>query len=234
MRILLINGNTSRDITDFLADHARAAASPGTEIVPLTAAFGASVIAGRADNAIAAHAVLELLAEHAGGADGAIIATSLDTGLRAARESAPFPVVGLTETTLLTACMLGGRFGLVVLDRRNVAPYRELVESYGLGPRLAAISVLDVAAAEVWARPEGFVPQLAKLVRASVSEHGAESVAVLGAVAVSLARRLQAKSPVPVLEPMRCAVLQAELIIRLRVPKPTAGSYALPRSGPVF
>jgi Asp/Glu/hydantoin racemase len=54
MRILLINGNTSPDTTDFLAGHARAAASQGVEIIPLTAAFGAPVIAGRVDNAIAA------------------------------------------------------------------------------------------------------------------------------------------------------------------------------------
>jgi allantoin racemase len=231
MRILVINGNTSQDITEFLATEARAAASPGTEVVPLTATFGARVIAGRRDNAIAAHAVLALLEAHGAGAAAAIVATSLDTGLAAAREAAPLPVVGLTEATLLTACMLGGRFGLVVFDRRTVALYRELVESYGLAARLATIRVVDLTAAEVWARPEAVAPELAEQIRLAVTEHGAESVAVLGAVAVALAPRLQPDSPVPVLAPMRCAVLQAELLARLRMPKPTAGSHALPRPG---
>lgn len=228
MRILLINGNTSQDITDFLATCARSTASQSTEIVPLTATFGASVIAGRGDNAIAAHAVLALLEAYEAGADAAIIATSLDTGLGAARETASFPVVGLTEATLLTACMLCSRFGLVVFDRRTVPLYRELVESYGFSARLATISVLDVTAAEVWARPKTFTPQLAECIRLAMAEHGAETVAVLGAVAVSLARELQAESPVPVLDPIECAVLQTELLARLRMPKPTAGSYALP------
>ena len=192
------------------------------------------MIAGRRDNAIGAHAVLALLEAHAAGVDAAIIATSLDTGLAAAREAASFPIVGLTEATLLSACMLGGRFGLVVFDRRTVPLYRELVESYGLAARLATISVLDVTAAEVWARPEAVTPELAKRVRLAVAEHGAECIAVLGAVAVALAGRLQPESPVPVLAPMQCAVLQAELMARLRLPKPTAGSHAPPvrRSAP--
>jgi allantoin racemase len=41
MRIALVNPNTSAESTASFAAIARAAASPGTEIVPLTGAFGA-------------------------------------------------------------------------------------------------------------------------------------------------------------------------------------------------
>ena len=85
MRILLINGNTTAAITDRCAAAARAAATPGTEIVPLTAKRGPRIIGTRAENALAGAAVIELLAENAGSADAAIIAISFDT--------LPFPAV---------------------------------------------------------------------------------------------------------------------------------------------
>ena len=57
MRLLLINGNTSQSITDRCAAAARAAAGPGTEIVPVTAKRGPKIIGTRAENALAAAAV---------------------------------------------------------------------------------------------------------------------------------------------------------------------------------
>jgi allantoin racemase len=44
MRILLANPNTTQAVTDTIAAAARAVAGPGTEIVPVTARFGAAVI----------------------------------------------------------------------------------------------------------------------------------------------------------------------------------------------
>ncbi|MCB1719144.1 MAG: Asp/Glu racemase, partial [Candidatus Competibacteraceae bacterium] len=69
MRILLVNSNTSDFVTDKVCQEARRAASPGTEIVPVTGTFGARVIGTRSENAIAQHATLALVAEHAADCD---------------------------------------------------------------------------------------------------------------------------------------------------------------------
>jgi allantoin racemase len=82
MRILLANPNTSAAVTDAIAAAARSVASPWVEIKPVTARFGARVIATRTEAAVAEHAVLELLAREAEGCDAAIIGASLDSGLR--------------------------------------------------------------------------------------------------------------------------------------------------------
>ena len=63
MRLLVANANTTQAITDACAAAARHAAAPGTEIIPATPRFGPAVISTRAENAIASHALLELLAE---------------------------------------------------------------------------------------------------------------------------------------------------------------------------
>ena len=70
MRILLINPNTSVNITDRLMAAASAATSADTELVPVTAHRGVPYIASRIEAAIASNVVMELLAEHSDGIDG--------------------------------------------------------------------------------------------------------------------------------------------------------------------
>ena len=48
MRILLINPNTTPEITELVAGHARTIAGQGVEIVPATGRFGARYISTRA------------------------------------------------------------------------------------------------------------------------------------------------------------------------------------------
>jgi allantoin racemase len=137
MRLLVANANTTGAITRACADAARAAAAPGTEIVAATPRFGPAVISSRAENAIASHALLELLAEHAGRVDACLLAVSHDTALEAARQMMPCPVVGMTEAACLVGCMAGGRFALVTFG--GVETYRELVARHGLASRLAGL-----------------------------------------------------------------------------------------------
>ncbi len=65
MRILVVNSNTSDVVTGKVAAAARAAASPGTEIVAVTGTFGARVIGTRSEHAIAEHSTIALVAKHA-------------------------------------------------------------------------------------------------------------------------------------------------------------------------
>src|SRR5579872_3244935 len=86
MNLLLINPNITEAMTASMADEARRFASPGTEIVTATAAFGTQYVANRIEAAIAGHAVLDALAKHATGCDAAIVSAFGDPGLAAARE----------------------------------------------------------------------------------------------------------------------------------------------------
>lgn len=158
MRLLVANANTTEAITETCAAVARAAAAPGTEIIGATPRFGPSVIATRVENIIAGHALLEALAEHAGRVDAVLLAVSFDTALDAARQMMPCPVLGMTEAAALTACMMGGRFGLITFG--NVEPYRELIAHHGLSARLAALAGLDATPPEALANPEGVAEKL--------------------------------------------------------------------------
>jgi allantoin racemase len=228
MRILVLNANTTGFVTETAAAEGRRVASAGTEIVPVTADFGAAIVATRTEHAIAEHAAVELAARHAKGFDAVVIAVSYDTGLKALREMLPVPVVGMTEAALLTACMVGGRIGLIGFGARVWPIYRELVEGYGLAGRIAGNRVLENTSAY---KPGDYTALDAELVAAArdlIEKDGAESIVLLGAVMAGASRRIEARVPVPVLDGMRCAIPQAEALVRVAAHKATTGSYALP------
>jgi len=112
MKLLIVNPNISHSVTELIADEARRSASVGTELTLHTANFGVAYIETRAEAVIGAYAALRELTEHHCGHDAAVVAAFSDPGLEAAREILPIPVVGLTESTLMSAAMLGGESGL--------------------------------------------------------------------------------------------------------------------------
>ncbi|WP_170979565.1 aspartate/glutamate racemase family protein [Roseomonas sp. HF4] len=223
MRLLVANANTTEAITQACAEAARVAASPGTEIVAATPRFGPAVISSRAENAIAGHALLELLAEHAGRVDACLLAVSHDTALEAARQMMPCPVVGMTEAACLVGCMAGGRFGLVTFG--GVETYRELVARHGLTSRLAGLAGVDATPPEAVADPEGVGDKVLDAV-ARLAAEGADSVVLAGAALAGFDRRLQARAPVALLDGMACGVRMAEMLVAMALPKPRQGSFA--------
>lgn len=225
MRLLLANPNTSQDITDAIAAAARAAAGRDTEIKPVTARFGARVIATRTEMAVAEHAAIDLLAAEAAGCDAAIIGASLDSGLRAAREMLPIPVLGLTESALHIACLVGISFGAITSSGRSAALLREMIASYGLAGRCAGIAALESTAPAILTDPAGAQAAIAVQARALAGQ-GADAIVLIGAVMAGMPARVQAQVDVPVLEGVSCAVLLAEGLVRLGLPKPRAGSFA--------
>ncbi|WP_043363755.1 aspartate/glutamate racemase family protein [Belnapia sp. F-4-1] len=226
MRILVANANTTGAITELCAAAARAAAGPGTEILPATPRFGPVVISSRAENVVAGHALLELLAIHAGKVDGVLLAVSHDTALEAARQLMPCPVVGMTEAACLTACLAGGRFGLVTFG--GTETYRERIAQHGLSGRLAGLAGLEATPQDAVRDPEG----VARLLHGAIGRlaaEGADSVVLGGAALAGMAPRLQPDACVPLLDGIACGVRLLEMLVALRLPKPGLGSFAAPR-----
>jgi len=225
MRILLINANTTQAITDRCAASARATASSGTEIVPVTASRGPKVIGTRAENALGAATIIELLAEHAGSCDAAVIAVSFDTALDAAREAALFPVVGMTEAALHAASMLGGPIGFIGPVRRVLNVYRDVVTRTGLGGRIAGYRPLDMRPQD-FIDPANMIGPTVALAKDLIEQDHAESIVVAGAALAGLIDRVQAEVPVPVIDGIAAGVVMAEALVRLGRPKASAGSHA--------
>lgn len=228
VEILLINPNTRDFVTEAVAEAARRVAAPGTEITAVTGTKGAPIIGGRAEDAIGTTMALELAAEHAGGCDAVLLAVSFDSGLRPLRELLAIPVVGMSESAMLTACMLGGRFSLLTFGGRAGPLYEELVRAYGLDARFAGMLAIPPLTPEQLKSPRSVIPQIAEEIEGATRNLGAEVVVLAGAVFAGLAGEIMEQVSVPVVDGIASGITMAESLVRLGHKKPTSGSYRLP------
>ncbi len=228
MRLLVINPNISTSVSDLIAREARASAPAGVDITVVTAALGVAYIETRFEALIGAYATAQAAAEHHEGHDAVIVAAFGDPGLAGLREVLPVPVLGLTESALATACLLGHRFSIVAISQRIQAWYREVVESHGLQHRLASIRALDRPLAAIGSVQEDHAHALRALCDRVVDEDGAEVVILAGAPLAGLARTLQGSLPVPVVDGVSSAVQHAASLVQLKPGKATRGSFAPP------
>ncbi len=232
MRLLLINPNTTEPMTQSMAAEAARFASAGTEITAVTAGFGPQYIANRVEAAIAGHAVLEALATHADGHDAAIVAAFGDPGLAAARELASIPVVGIAESAMLTAWMLGRRYSIVCLTSRLRTWYQECAREHGLDGRLASVRALDVPIPDITQAKDQFRAALMTECMRAIDDDEAEVIIFGGGPLAGLAREAAGDIPVPTLDGVSCAVRMAETLVALNPRKATRGSFARPGPKP--
>ncbi|MBL8377708.1 MAG: hypothetical protein JNM79_07570 [Burkholderiales bacterium] len=227
MRLLLVNGNRTEAVTRTVLDEARAAAGPDTECHAVSAAFGADVVHGHAEDAIAAHAVLDAIAR-AGPCDAMVIAISFDSGLAAARELLDVPVFGITESTLAMAAEGGRRVGVITFGQGSRPLYADVFARSGFATHIAQVRTLDIASTGAYLTPLAQDERVIDAARALAAE-GVQAVAVCGAAVAGIARRIGARVPVPVFDGVACAVARAEAAVR---GAKGGGFGAARRSGP--
>jgi allantoin racemase len=232
MRLLLVNPNISDSVSDLIRAEAQRSASPGTEVEVLTAPFGVAYIETRFEALVGAYAAAQVAAENVERFDAVVVAAFGDPGLTGLRELLPVPVTGMTEAALATAHLLGHRISIIAISQRIQAWYREVVDSYGFGTRLASIRALDRPISAIGGVQEEHAQALKALAERAVAEDGAEVIVLAGAPLAGLARSLHGQLPVPVVDGVSSAVRHAESLVALKPCRAIRGSFALPPEKP--
>ena len=228
MKLLVINPNTSEDVSRLIHDEASRAAGVGTELIMRTAPFGVQYIETRVESLFAGSAVAQVIAEEHQEVDGVVVAAFGDPGMPALKEFVNIPVVGITEAALYTAALQGSRFSIVAISHRITAWYRECVDRNGLVSRLASIRSLKDPLNDIGSVQEDFEAQLLQLARQVVDEDGADVVILAGAPLAGLARKVGDQIPVPVVDGISAGVKQCELLVSLAGGIHQRGSFAHP------
>jgi allantoin racemase len=78
------------------------------------------------------------------GFDAFLIGNIADPGLREAREIADIPVLGLCESAMHVACMMGANFSFVTINEKFTPRIVENVARYGLRERFAGASRMAI------------------------------------------------------------------------------------------
>jgi len=221
MRLLAVNPNTSQAVTDRFVAEARRVAPPGVTIDGVTGRFGVRIVTTEAGNVVAGHSALDLIARHAAGHDGVILAISFDSALAAARELLTVPVVALTESALAAAT---APVGVILFGSVSRPIYERLIAGYGVTPLgIEVIESTSIAAfLEAGASDRPVVEAVERL-----AAKGARSAVICGAAVVGMAARLAPSAPIPLVDGSAAVAACLARIGSRRQPVPAGESVGL-------
>lgn len=227
MRLLIVNPNTSAAMTAGIAQAARAAAAPGTQIVAVQPSFGPLSIEGHFDEAIAAAGVAEQV-RAAQGIDAAVIACFGDPGLDAAREATAAPVLGIAEAAFHVASMVATGFSVVTTMTRTCVIAEHLVHRYGFERRCRGIHGTDIAVLDLEACGDDTARLIEAAARDALARDRSGAIVLGCAGMASLCATLQQRLGVPVIDGVAAAVKLAEALVALGLQTSKHGDYATP------
>jgi allantoin racemase len=229
MRIFVINPNTSESMTEHIRWELERIKRPDTELRVVSAEYGPVSIESAYDEALAQPATLERVRQaNEEGYDVVILACFSDPGLDAAKEISDIPVIGIEESTMHIAAMLGHKFSITTAFRSRV-PTRELhVRERGLESAYASTLVMNMSVLDMDANPEKAKARILELARTAVQEDGAE-VIVLGCAGLAgYAEDIERELGAIVLDPTSVAFKIAEAIVDLGLRHSKVGRFAKP------
>ncbi len=245
-----INFEHQPNYRDALAEHFQRVASPGVEVLlhGREGDFGRElVVTDLISSPIAYHLVAPPMYIRAvvdaqnQGADAFVVGSFSEPILPELRSLASIPVVSLSEASLLAACSVAPKIGLLALNSIG-APYLDKsIALHKLGARITGVHVvegdfLEQALDAMFADPGPFLEGFTKSARTAVA-HGAQVIVPgEGVLAVMAARNgVSDVDGAPIIDSIGVAALFAEFSVnmkqrtgvaqsRLAYPAPTAAT----------
>ena len=231
-RIIVMNCNTSTSMTEDIVGQARYIASGDTQIIGMQPDWGPESAEGFYDSFITAAAVIDKAMQiDRDDIDGLVMAGFGEHGREGMRQMLSIPVVDITEASMMAACLLGHRFGVVTTTNAAVGQIEDALQSIGLEARCAGIRATDVPVLEAADHDEGVIRSIhdqAALLLGS----GADCIILGCAGFAGLDRTLEDSfaGNVPFVDPVAAAVTQCEGLIAMGKHTSKTGPYAHPNT----
>jgi allantoin racemase len=232
MKILVINPNSSSSMTEHLRRELEKVRGASTVVTVVNPKGTPLSIESALEESQAIPPTVALAEQgQREGYDAVVIACFSDPGLDAAREAVSIPVVGIEESALHVASMLGHRFTILTARRERVPAKIEHVTRLGLQKNLASVRPLDMSVLEMDGEPLRAKARILEVGRLAV-EHDRAEVLVLGCAGLAgYGRELTSTLGVAIVDPTPVGLKMAELLVDLRVTHSKRGMYAWPPAG---
>jgi allantoin racemase len=130
--ILVVNPNTSEEMTAAIDRVARAAVGSRTHVVTIRSQRGPYTIEGALDTALATAGMLEVVAAYHNPFDAVVVACFGDPGVDALRMLVRVPVIGIGAASFMQAACLSQRFAIVTPLAGTPARYAAYAAAMGL------------------------------------------------------------------------------------------------------
>lgn len=226
----LINPNTTVAMTEKIGIAARQVATAGTRIVAVQSCTGPASIESAMDEALALPGLLaQIRAGEAAGVDAHVIACFGDPGLRAAREVAYAPVIGIAGAAMQMACLVSASFSIVTTLACTVPTAQQLLDDYGMRARCKRVRATGIAVLDLEAQTgELMRKRIRDECRLALTEDGVGAIVLGCAGMADLCQELTLELGVPVIDGVTAAVKLAEALCALGLRTSKRGDYAEP------
>jgi allantoin racemase len=228
VRILVVNPNTTQAMTDAIGRGARRYASAGTEIVPLTARFGADGIDGNFESLLSAVAVMDLVATYQGTFDAVVLAGFGEHGREGVQELVDVPVLDIAECSAHVACLVGRSYSVVTTLARSIGPIEDRLTLAGLAARCASVRATGLSTLELDEDPGAALAAIVAQARLAVREDRAEVICLGCGGMAGLDEAVGAATGVPVVDGVAAGVRLAEALVGMGMRTSKVGTYAYP------
>ncbi|MEM2001311.1 MAG: aspartate/glutamate racemase family protein [Candidatus Methanomethylicaceae archaeon] len=229
MRIIVINLNTSREISHKIYEAVLRVKRPDAQVDVVQPRKGPAAIESSYDEAFAVPPMLELVKKaNASGYDAIVLGCFCDAGVEAAREISEIPVIAMEEASLALALTLGSKFGIITERRHRVAMKELHVRRAGLLSRLASIRPSDLSVTELAHNPERAKKLMLALAREMVEDDGAEVIIMGCAAMAGYGKDIEKELSIPVIDPVVVAYKFAEMLVDLGLRHSKVGLYHSP------
>ena len=229
MQILIVIPVSSSKWNKATEKHALKYVSANTKIDVINLEKVPESIESYHDAVLAAPAVVEAAEEVEGkGYEAVIIACFDDPGLHAARERVSIPVLGLGETSMTIASLLGNKFAVVSTGNNSRAIYERKAMELGLTKRLAYSSGIDIGVLKLTEEEARVKQLLLEEARKAIHNFGAEVIVLGCAGMMGFSEELSKILNVPVVDPLLVTVKMAETLAALGLTHSKAWFYNIP------
>lgn len=158
-------------------------------------------------------ALEEIVKSEREGFEAVFVSCMRDVAVKAARELVRIPVVGPSQTCMAVASTLGDKFGVVTVVKNTVPFFARKAREHGMAENLAGVRSIDVPVLDLETRKEEVADALASASQKLVDEDNADTIIFGCTGLVGMAREVQRRVGVPVLDPTPIAVKYAELLV---------------------
>ncbi len=146
--ILVVNPNTSPEMTAAIDRVAQAAAGTTADVVTIRSRHGPHTIEGALDAALATAGMLEVVAAYEAAFDAVVVACFGDPGVDALRMLVRVPVIGIGAASFMQAACISQHFAIVTTAAGTPARYAAVTAAMGLtrqfvGTYQTPLSVVD-------------------------------------------------------------------------------------------
>jgi len=229
MKIMVINPNSSKEMTHSIRTALEKIKRPDTELTVTCPDKGPIEISSAYDETLAAYYMMDIVRKaNQDGYDAVIVACFSDPGLVPAKEISDILVVGIQEASMHVASTLGYKFTILTPGAKRIPSKYNDVWRNKLPYNLASVRPLGLTVTETDANPDLAQKRILEVAKQAVEEDNAEVIVLGCAGMVGYAEKAAKELGVVVIDPTSTAFKYTEALVDLGLTHSKRALFAQP------